>query len=273
MIMVQKEQVGGSALLIGAGPCAVESEEQIVTAARAVAAAGANVLRGGAFKPRTSTYSFQGLGEEGLKLLAVARSETGLPIVSEVVDVRTLDLFLKYADVLQIGTRNMQNFTLLREVGQTRKPVLLKRGMMATIDEFLMAAEYILAEGNPNVILCERGIRTFEDSTRYTLDLNAVPVLKSRTHLPVIVDPSHGTGLASLVPPMSKAAIACGADGLLIEVHPKPAEALSDGPQALTPAAFRELMQELQLVALAVNRTLPRSANERTSSMETARAL
>ena len=248
--------VGGSNIPVIAGPCAVESEEQIVSVATAVAAAGAAALRGGAFKPRSSTYSFQGLGEDGLKLLAIAKQESGLPIVTEILDYHDLDLFSRYADVLQVGARNMQNFTLLRALGETDKPVLLKRGMMATVEELLMSAEYILAAGNHRVILCERGIRTFETSTRNTLDLNAVPVLKLKTHLPVVVDPSHGTGVWSYVGPMSKAAVACGADGLMIEVHPCPAEAMSDGPQSLKPSVFSRLMSELEPVARAVGRTV-----------------
>jgi len=239
-----------------AGPCSVESREQILEVAEAVKKAGAVALRGGAFKPRTSPYSFQGLGEEGLKLLKEAKEKTGLPIVTEVLDTRDVSLVAKYADVLQIGARNMQNFTLLREVGKVGKPVLLKRGPGATIEELLMSAEYILSEGNRNVILCERGIRTLETYTRNTLDLSAVPVIKKLSHLPVIVDPSHGTGRWDLVPPMAKAAVAAGADGLIIEVHPHPDEALSDGPQSLKPDTFAELMSDLKHVAQAVNRAL-----------------
>ena len=239
-----------------AGPCSVESREQILEVAEAVKKAGAVALRGGAFKPRTSPYSFQGLGEEGLKLLKEAKGKTGLPIVTEVLDTRDVSLVAKYADVLQIGARNMQNFTLLREVGKVGKPVLLKRGPGATIEELLMSAEYVLSEGNRNVILCERGIRTLETYTRNTLDLSAVPVIKKLSHLPVIVDPSHGTGRWDLVPPMAKAAVAAGADGLIIEVHPHPDEALSDGPQSLKPDTFAELMSDLKHVAQAVNRAL-----------------
>lgn len=248
--------IGGQKLAIIAGPCSVESEEQIVAAANAVAASGANALRGGAFKPRTSTYSFQGLGEEGLKLLQVAKQETGLPIVTEIMDHHMLDMILEYADVLQIGARNMQNFAMLRAVGQAGKPILLKRGMMATVEELLMSAEYILAAGNSEVILCERGIRTFETATRNTLDLNAIPAIRARTHLPVIVDPSHGTGVANYIAPMSRASLAAGADGLMIEVHPNPSEALSDGAQSLTPEAFEELMQGLEPFAKALGKEL-----------------
>jgi 3-deoxy-7-phosphoheptulonate synthase len=248
--------VGGTSFPVIAGPCAVESEEQILASARAVAKAGASALRGGAYKPRSSTYSFQGLGEDGLKLLRLAKQETGLSIVTEIMDRYALDLLVEYADVLQVGARNMQNFSLLSALGQAGKPVLLKRGMSATVEELLLSAEYILAAGNPNVILCERGIRTFETATRNTLDLNAVPAIKARSHLPVMVDPSHGTGVWSYVPAMAKAALACGADGLMIEVHPNPAEALSDGSQSLKPEVFLKLMQELEPIARAVGRTL-----------------
>lgn len=252
--------IGGTQFFVIAGPCSVESEEQIIESARAVKAAGANALRGGAYKPRTSTYSFQGLGEEGLKLLALAREETGLPIVTELVDRYELETVDAYADVFQIGARNMQNFPLLRAVGQTKKPVLLKRGMSATIEEFLMSAEYILAEGNPNVILCERGIRTFETATRNTMDLNAVPALRARTHLPIMVDPSHGTGVWQYVGALAKAGIAVGADGVIIEVHPNPAVALSDGDQSLKPETFHTLMEEMRPIATAVGRTMGRVA-------------
>lgn len=247
---------GGKNIPVIAGPCSVESEEQIVESAKAVAKAGANALRGGAFKPRSSTYSFQGLGEEGLKLLALAREETGLPVVTEVLDHYMIDMLVKYADVLQVGARNMMNFSLLKALGTVDKPILLKRGMMATVEEMLMAAEYILAAGNPNVILCERGIRTFETATRNTLDLNAVPALQARTHLPVVVDPSHGTGIRDYISPMAKASVAAGAAGLMIEVHPDPQHAFSDGPQSLEPKDFAKLMQELKPVAEAVGRTL-----------------
>ncbi|HEY8450061.1 MAG TPA: 3-deoxy-7-phosphoheptulonate synthase, partial [Bacillota bacterium] len=245
---------GGEEVPIIAGPCSVESREQILAAAEAVKNAGARLLRGGAFKPRTSPYSFQGLEEEGLKLLAEARERFGLPIVTEVMSPGTVELVARYADMLQIGARNMQNFYLLREVGRSGMPVLLKRGMSATIEEWLMAAEYILSEGNFNVVLCERGLRTFETATRFTLDLNAVPVVKELSHLPVIVDPSHGTGRWSLVTPMARAAIAAGADGLIVEVHPQPEEALSDGSQSLTPERFKVLVDEVTSVAAAVGR-------------------
>lgn len=239
-----------------AGPCSVEGREEMLEVAEIVKKAGAAALRGGAFKPRTSPYSFQGLGEEGLKLLKEAKDKTGLPIVTEALDTRDVELVAKYADVIQIGARNMQNFTLLKETGKTGKPVLLKRGAGSTIEELLMSAEYILSEGNRDVILCERGIRTLETYTRNTLDLSAVPVIKKLSHLPVIVDPSHGTGRWDLVPAMAKAAIAAGADGLIIEVHPHPDEALSDGPQSLKPDTFSGLMADLKLIARAVNRQL-----------------
>jgi 3-deoxy-7-phosphoheptulonate synthase len=228
-----------------AGPCAVESEEQILKTARAVKKAGADLLRGGAFKPRTGPHTFQGLKEEGLKLLVLAREETGLPIVTEVMSPDNVGLVAEYADLLQIGARNMQNFDLLREVGRIRKPVLLKRGMSATIEEFLAAAEYILAEGNSQVVLCERGIRTFETATRNTLDLSVVPLIKELSHLPIMVDPSHATGRRSLVSPMAKAALVAGAHGILVEVHPEPEKALSDGPQSLTFQGFDRLMEEI----------------------------
>lgn len=256
VIQVGDVKIGTNQIIVIAGPCAIESETQIIETAKAVKKAGAKMLRGGAFKPRTSPYSFQGMGEEGLKLLAKARKITGLPIVTEVMDTAEVPLIADYADMVQIGTRNMQNFDLLRAVGKVNKPVLLKRGLSATLKEFLMAAEYIMSEGNHNVILCERGIRTFCTHTRNTLDLNIVPVLKKETHLPVIVDPSHGTGRYDLVSPMSKAAVACGADGLIIEVHPNPEEATSDGDQSLTPNSFSKLMSELKPVAKAVGRTL-----------------
>ncbi|GGI95354.1 3-deoxy-7-phosphoheptulonate synthase [Alicyclobacillus cellulosilyticus] len=246
VIRVGDIEIGGGEPVIIAGPCAVESREQILEAAHQVKAAGAHMLRGGAFKPRSSPYSFQGLAEEGLKLLAEARRQTGLKIVSEVMDPINLPMVCEYVDVLQVGARNMQNFHLLKEIGKTNKPVLLKRGMSATIEEWLMSAEYILSAGNPNVILCERGIRTFEPYTRNTLDLNAVPVVKDLSHLPVIVDPSHGIGIAKYVPAMSLAALAAGADGLIIEVHPRPEEAVSDGKQSLNPAMFRELMSQIR---------------------------
>ena len=247
---------GGPELVVMAGPCAVESEEQVFATARAVAAAGARMLRGGAFKPRTSPYSFQGLGEEGLELLAAAGHAHGLPVVTEVVAPEDVALVARHADLLQIGARNMQNFRLLEAVGATEKPVLLKRGLVATLEELLLAAEYVLAAGNPDVILCERGIRTFVRETRNTLDLAAIPLLKERSHLPVVADPSHGTGVRALVPPLAKAALAAGADGLLIEVHPSPATALSDGPQSLDFSGFAALMRELGPLASALGRTL-----------------
>jgi len=256
VIQVGSSRIGGKAIAIMAGPCSVESEEQIVTTAHAVKAAGATFLRGGAFKPRTSPYEFQGLAEDGLKLLALARKETGLPIVTEVIDVDTLPMVCEYADVLQIGARNMQNYSLLKQLGTVKKPILLKRGPAATIKEWLMAAEYILAAGNYQVALCERGIRTFETMTRNTLDLNAVPVLKALTHLPVIVDPSHGIGIRAHVSPMARGAIACGADGIIVEVHPNPEKALSDGHQSLTPTQFGELVRQVAVIAGAVGRTV-----------------
>src|SRR6185369_1272631 len=239
-----------------AGPCAVESKEQTVTIARAVESLGADLLRGGAFKPRTSPYSFQGLGEEGLKILADAREATGLPVVTEVLDTAHVELVARYADCLQVGARNMQNFELLKRVGQAGKPVLLKRGMAATLEEFLLAAEYLMAEGNPNVVLCERGMRTFTDFTRNTLDLSVVPAVERLSHLPIVVDPSHGTGRRDKVVPMSRASVAVGADGIAVEVHHKPEEALSDGPQALTPDMFAELMTQIRPIAAAVGRTI-----------------
>jgi 3-deoxy-7-phosphoheptulonate synthase len=248
--------LGGKTVVVMAGPCSVESEAQVLEVADRVKEAGARILRGGAFKPRTSPYAFQGLKEQGLKYLAEARKRTGLPVVTEVLETESVEMVAEYTDILQIGARNIQNFTLLRRVGEMGKPVLLKRGMATSIQEFLLSAEYILAAGNPNVILCERGIRTFETATRFTLDLNAVPVLKKLSHLPVFVDPSHGTGHWDLVAPMAKGAVACGADGLIIEVHPKPEEALSDGPQSLKPAKFAQLMRELKPVAEAVGRSL-----------------
>ena len=249
-------EFGGSAIVIIAGPCAVESREQLFETARSVKDGGAHILRGGAFKPRSSPYSFQGMGEEGLKLLREMSKETGLPFVTEVMDTRQMKLVAEYADMIQIGSRNMQNFPLLKEAGMCGKPVLLKRGMMATIEEFLLAAEYILYHGNDQVILCERGIRTFETSTRNTLDLSAVPMLKSRTHLPVIVDPSHGTGLRWMVPSMAKAAVAVGADGLIIEVHNHPEEALCDGQQSLNIDEFSRMMTDLKKIAHAIDRNI-----------------
>lgn len=245
---------GGDEVPVIAGPCAVESPEQILETARAVKAAGATVLRGGAFKPRTSPYSFQGLAEEGLKLLKEAGRATGLPVVTEVMNPRDIELVHEYADMFQIGARNMQNFSLLKEVGRARKPVLLKRGLSATVQEWLMAAEYILSAGNSQVVLCERGIRTFETETRNTLDLSAVAAVREHSHLPVIVDPSHGTGKWKYVLPMARAAVAAGADGLIVEVHPRPEQALSDGPQSLTPENFARMMEEVRAVATAVGR-------------------
>jgi 3-deoxy-7-phosphoheptulonate synthase len=253
-VWVRDVAIGGSRVVVIAGPCSVESREQAIQTARAVKAAGAQMLRGGAFKPRTSPYSFLGLEEEALKILAEARELTGMPIVTEAMDSRQLAMVIEYADMVQIGARNMQNYTLLRDAGRVSLPIMLKRGPGATIEELLLAAEYIMAEGNPNVVLCERGIRTFETYTRFTLDLNAVPVLKRLTHLPVIVDPCHGTGKWEFVTPMARASVAAGADGLLVEVHPEPAKALSDGPQQLTPENFAVMMQELDAIALAVGR-------------------
>jgi 3-deoxy-7-phosphoheptulonate synthase len=249
-------RLGGRQLAVIAGPCAVESRQQLLETAHLVKAAGATGLRGGAFKPRTSPYSFQGLKEKGLELLAEAREQTGLAVVTEVMAPDQVGVVARYADVLQVGARNMQNFPLLEAVGATRLPVLLKRGPSATIEEFLLAAEYVVKGGNRQVILCERGIRTFEDHTRYTLALASVPHLHGATHLPVVVDPSHGTGRADLVLPLARAAVAVGADGLMVEVHPHPDQALSDGQQALTPAHFQRLMEECRAVAAAVERVL-----------------
>ncbi len=255
-IRVGPIEIGGRRLAVMAGPCAVESQQQVEAAAAAVKRAGANMLRGGAYKPRTSPYAFQGMEDAGLRLLEGAGRAQGLPVVTEIMDPHDIELVAEHADMLQVGARNAQNFSLLRRLGRVKKPVLLKRGMSTRLEEFLMAAEYILSEGNPNVVLCERGIRTFETATRNTLDLNAVPLLKQWTHLPVIVDPSHGTGIWSLVKPMALAAVAAGADGLMIEVHPAPEQALSDGPQQLRPDRFAELMAALAPVAEAVGRTL-----------------
>jgi len=249
-------KIGGKKIVVMAGPCSVENFKGLLAIGRSVKSSGAVVLRGGAFKPRSSPYSFQGLGEEGLKYLADVKRQTGLKVVTEVMDTRDVELVEKYADILQVGARNMQNFNLLKEVGLSKKPVLLKRGISATIKEFLMSAEYVLSNGNFNCILCERGIRTFEDSTRFTLDLNAIPLIKKLTHLPVIVDPSHGTGKWDLVAAMSKAAIAAGADGLIVEVHPNPEEAYSDGAQSLLPKKFDAMMKELRPVAKAVGREM-----------------
>jgi len=249
-------EFGGSGVTVIAGPCAIESEDQINTAARRVAESGARVLRGGAYKPRTSPYSFQGLQEEGLKYLRAASEETGLPTITEVMAIGYVEVVSQWADILQIGARNMQNFPLLEAVGRANKPVLLKRGLSSTIEEWLMSAEYILASGNPNVILCERGIRTFETQTRNTVDLAAVPVVKKLSHLPIIVDPSHATGKRHLIKPVAAAAIAAGADGLMVEVHPEPDKALCDGPQSLSPEQFDDMMTALRPIAAAVGRGL-----------------
>lgn len=256
IVKVRDVEIGGNEVVVAAGPCSVESEKQTIEIAHQVKAAGAKLLRGGAFKPRTSPYAFQGLGEEGLKILAKAREETGLPVVTEVMDTHEVELVCKYADVLQIGTRNMQNFALLKRVGATGHPVLLKRGLGSKIRDLLMSAEYIISEGNQQVILCERGITTFEDATRNTTDINAIPVLKHWTHLPVVLDPSHSTGNWQYVDSVSKAAVAAGADGLLVEVHNDPIHALSDGPQSLRPEKFEALMHQLRRVAEAVGRSI-----------------
>lgn len=256
VIDVEGVKIGGQKIVVMAGPCSVENLDSLMAIGNDVKASGALILRGGAFKPRSSPYSFQGLGEEGLKYLKEVKEKTGLKIVTEVMDTRDVALVEKYADILQVGARNMQNFNLLKEVGLCKKPVLLKRGIASTVKEFLMSAEYILSNGNFNCILCERGIRTFEDSTRNTLDLSAVPLIKRLSHLPIIVDPSHGTGKWNLVPSMSRAAIAAGADGLMIEVHPNPEDAYSDGAQSLLPAKFEAMMKELVPVAKAVGREL-----------------
>jgi 3-deoxy-7-phosphoheptulonate synthase len=248
--------VGGNNIVVIGGPCAVESEEQILTTARLVKAAGATMLRAGAYKPRTSPYSFQGMGPEGLRLLKLAKAETGLPIVSELMDIDDLPLFMDAVDVIQVGARNMQNFALLKELGKIDKPILLKRGLANTIEEWLMSAEYIMAGGNPNVILCERGIRTFETQTRNTLDISAVPVIKKLTHLPIIIDPSHASGRWEYVESLAKAAIAAGADGLIVEVHPEPEKALSDGQQSLKPERFEDMVRVCKRIAAAVDRTL-----------------
>jgi len=257
VVRVGPAAIGGNTLAIIAGPCSVESREQTLQTAQEVKAAGANLLRGGAFKPRTSPYSFQGLGRAGLEILAEAREQTGLPIVTEVMDPHDLSVVTKYADMLQIGARNMQNFRLLQRVGQTGKPVLLKRGPGCKIRDLLMACEYIMLEGNHQVVLCERGITTFEDSTRYTTDINAVPVLKLLSHLPVVVDPSHATGDWRFVGAVTRAAVAAGADGVMVEVHPCPEEARSDGPQALEPYRFKSLMAEVAKIAQAMGRKMP----------------
>jgi 3-deoxy-7-phosphoheptulonate synthase len=256
VIRVKDETIGGRKLAVIAGPCSVESEEQIVEIARAVKESGAGFLRGGAFKPRTSPYSFQGLKKHGIELLKIARQETGLPIITEIMSADMIDLFVQNVDVIQVGARNMHNFELLKELGKTRTPILLKRGLSATIEELIMSAEYIMSEGNENVILCERGIRTFETYTRNTLDLSAIPAIKRLSHLPIIVDPSHAAGMWWMVEPLSKAAIAVGADGLMIEVHNDPENAKCDGQQSLTPKRFKILMSDLEPIAAAVNREL-----------------
>jgi 3-deoxy-7-phosphoheptulonate synthase len=247
-------RIGGNEIALMAGPCAVESEGQILEIAGILAEAGATILRGGAFKPRTSPYSFQGLGVKGLEYLARAREETGMAIVTEALDVEAADHVAEYADILQVGARNMQNYPLLRKVGRIGKPILLKRGLSATIEELLLAAEYVIAEGNPNVILCERGVRSFDTQTRNLLDLTAIPVVKSLSHLPIIADPSHGTGIRAKVTPMARAAVAAGADGLMVEVHQDPNHALSDGAQSLYPAQFRELLDQIRVIARAIDR-------------------
>ncbi len=256
IVKINGVSVGGNQVIVMAGPCSIESREQLRETAAAVKAAGAHILRGGAFKPRTSPYAFQGLGLKGLELLREARDEFHLPVVTEVISPQDVTLVAQYSDILQIGARNMQNYALLHAVGETNKPVLLKRGLMSTIEELLMAAEYILSHGNTRVMLCERGIRTFETATRNTFDINAIPVLKSLTHLPVIADPSHGTGKWELVTPVARAAVAAGADGLIVEVHPDPARALSDGAQSLKPAKFVTLMDQVCGIAQAMQRTV-----------------
>jgi 3-deoxy-7-phosphoheptulonate synthase len=248
-------KIGAKKIVVMAGPCSIENQQMFLKVAKHVKESGASILRGGAFKPRTSPYSFQGLGEKGLKILRDVSKEVGLPTVTELMDIRDIELVEKYSDMIQIGARNMQNFNLLKEVGLSKKPVLLKRGLMATIEELLMSAEYILANGNFNVVLCERGIRTFEKATRFTFDVSAIPVVKNLTHLPIIADPSHAAGKWGLVPPISAAAVAAGADGLIIEVHTDPEEALSDGVQSLLPANFKSLMQEVEKIAKAVGRS------------------
>jgi 3-deoxy-7-phosphoheptulonate synthase len=254
LVSINGIEIGGKRIVVMAGPCAVESEEQLMEAARVVKEAGACVLRGGAFKPRTSPFSFQGLKKAGLELLARAREQFGIPVVTEVVDPRDVGLVSKYADILQVGSRNMQNFALLTSIGRSKRPVVLKRGFSCTVTEWLTAADYLLAEGNNQLILCERGIRTFEDSTRFSLDISSIPVINRISHLPVIVDPSHAAGHYSLVPAIAKGAVAAGADGLLIEVHPNPKEALMDGLQSLTPSDFTRLMKELRSIAKSVGR-------------------
>jgi 3-deoxy-7-phosphoheptulonate synthase len=254
IVKVGGYEIGGNGFIAIAGPCAVESEEQTIRIAKAVKAAGAHMLRGGAFKPRTSPYAFQGLGLEGIKILAKAKKETGLPIVTEVLDQRTLDQVAEYADLLQVGARNMQNFALLKDLGRLKKPVMLKRGLSATLDEWLMSAEYLLSEGNGQIVLCERGVRTFSDHARNTLDLTVVPAVKELSHLPIIVDPSHATGVRSRVAPMARAAAACGAHGIMVEVHDDPKRALCDGAQALSPEDFSSLMTDVNKITTALGR-------------------
>ncbi|TET76463.1 MAG: 3-deoxy-7-phosphoheptulonate synthase [Dehalococcoidia bacterium] len=262
IIKVGDAVLGGGELVIIAGPCAVETENQVLETAKAVKAAGANILRGGAFKPSTSPYQFRGLGKQGLEILAMARAETGLPFITEVLTPQDVELVAKYADILQVGARNMQNFILLDEVGKAKMPVMLKRGMSATIQEWLLSAEYILSQGNRQLLLCERGIRTFETYTRNTLDVSAIPIIKRLSHLPIIGDPSHGTGKWYLVTPLALAAVAAGADGLMIEVHPNPDEALKDGAQSLTFENFEQLMQQVAPVAASVGRSMPAKSEE-----------
>lgn len=256
VIKLKNVEIGGSSIALMIGPCSVESEEQIFTLAEIVAKSGAKILRGGAFKPRSSPYSFQGMGEEGLKLLRNAADQYGLLVVTEVMENSQIELISKYTDIFQVGARNMQNFSLIKELGNTRIPVMLKRGLSATIEEWLMSAEYILANGNKNVMLCERGIRTFETYTRNTFDLSSIPVVHKKSHLPVVADPSHATGLRDQVPPMARAAVAAGADAIMIEIHNDPANALSDGPQALLPSDYLQLVEELKLIALAIGRKI-----------------
>jgi len=256
VIKIKDVELGGNRIAMIAGPCSVENEDQIFRLAKIVAKSGAKLLRGGAFKPRTSPYSFQGLGEEGLKMMRAAADENGLLVVTEVMQIDQIELIDRYTDIFQLGARNMQNFSLLKELGKADKPVMLKRGIAATIEEWLMSAEYILSGGNKNVFFCERGIRTFENYTRNTFDLSAIPVIHKKSHLPVIADPSHATGMRDQVPPMARAAVAAGADGIMIEIHDDPENALSDGPQALLPDTYLKLMEELRLIATAIGRTI-----------------
>ncbi len=256
IIDVRGVKIGGTRVVVMAGPCSVDTRENLAVCANAVKKSGAHFLRGGAFKPRTSPYAFHGHGLNALKYLAEARKSTGLPVITEVMDTRQVEVVAQYADILQVGARNAQNFDLLKEVGQSHKPVMLKRGMANTVEEWLMSAEYIVSKGNRNVMLCERGIRTFETSTRFTMDLNSIPVIKHHSHLPIIVDPSHGVGVRDFIKPLALAAVAAGADGIMVEVHPKPTEALSDGPQALLPVMFDDLMKDLRKIAAAVGRSV-----------------